>query len=138
MYEFDDKPRQQENGVLGAFLDGDGNEARNAGITSAFGLGWLLEIAARLDPSGLVIVVDIRRGISDLDEALIRMMDHSLPLHILLTKSDKLSRNGVRQAVAAAEARLTGPDQSVSTLSTLSGNGLDALEQRCGAWLTKD
>ena len=84
---------------------------------------------------GLVIVVDIRRGISDLDEALIRMMDDSLPLHILLTKSDKLSRNAIRQAVARTEAQLTGPEQSVSTLSTLNGEGLDQLEQRCGAWL---
>ena len=31
---------------------------------------------------GLVIVVDIRRGISDLDQALIDMIGDSLPLHI--------------------------------------------------------
>lgn len=87
---------------------------------------------------GLVIVVDIRRGISDLDQALIHMMDNSLPLHILLTKSDKLSRNAVRQAVTRTEAQLTGPDQTVSTLSILTGAGLDQLEQRCGAWLAAD
>ena len=85
---------------------------------------------------GLVIVVDIRRGISDLDQALIDMMDNSLPLHILLTKSDKLSRNGLRQAVTQAETQLVGPGQTVSTLSTLSGKGLEQLELRCGDWLT--
>ena len=84
---------------------------------------------------GLVIVVDIRRGISDLDQALIDMMDNSLPLHILLTKSDKLSRSGVKRAVAQAEARLVAPYQSVSTLSTLNRQGLEALEQVCGDWL---
>jgi len=87
---------------------------------------------------GLVIVVDIRRGISDLDQALIDMMNHSLPLHILLTKSDKLSRSAIKRAVADAEARLIAPDQTVSTLSTLNRQGLEALEQVCREWLTAD
>jgi len=87
---------------------------------------------------GLVIVVDIRRGISDLDQALIDMMNDSLPLHILLTKSDKLSRSAIKRAVADAEARLTAPDQSVSTLSTLNRQGLESLEQVCREWLTAD
>jgi GTP-binding protein len=85
---------------------------------------------------GLVIVVDIRRGISELDQALMEMMGHTLPLHILLTKSDKLSRNGVRQALVRAQSQLGGADQSVSTLSIQTRQGLDQLEQRCGAWLT--
>ena len=49
---------------------------------------------------GLVIVVDIRRGISDLDQALIDMIGGRLPLHILLTKSDKLSRSSVQKMIA--------------------------------------
>lgn len=87
---------------------------------------------------GLVIVVDIRRGISDLDQALMRMMDNGLPLHILLTKSDKLSANAIRQALGRAEAGLDGPDQTVSTLSIQTGKGLDQLQQRCRAWLALD
>ena len=85
---------------------------------------------------GLVIVVDIRRGISDLDRALIHMMDNSVPLHVLLTKSDKLSRSARLQAVARTEAQLVGPGQSVSTLSIQTGTGLEQLEQQCGAWLS--
>ncbi len=84
---------------------------------------------------GLVIVVDIRRGISDLDRALVKMMNDSLPLHILLTKSDKLSRSAIKRAVANTETRLTAPDQSVSTLSTLNRQGLESLEQVCREWL---
>jgi len=87
---------------------------------------------------GLVIVVDIRRGISDLDQALIDMMNDSLPLHILLTKSDKLSRSAIKRAVTEAAARLTAPDQSVSTLSTLNRQGLESLEQVCREWLAED
>jgi GTP-binding protein len=87
---------------------------------------------------GLVIVVDIRRGISELDQALIEMMDNSLPLHVLLTKSDKLSRNACQQAVNKAKALLTGVDQSVSTLSILNRQGLQQLEQICGEWLASN
>jgi GTP-binding protein len=84
---------------------------------------------------GLVIVVDIRRGISELDQGLIDMLGDSLPLHILLTKSDKLSRSAVLKTVADTEAQLVGPEQSVSTLSTLNRQGLDSLEQVCRKWL---
>ncbi len=87
---------------------------------------------------GLVIVVDIRRGITDLDQALIDMMNDSLPLHILLTKSDKLSRSATKRAVIEAQSRLLGPEQSVSTLSTLNRQGLESLEQVCRDWLTSD
>jgi len=87
---------------------------------------------------GLVIVVDIRRGITELDQALIDMMGNSLPLHILLTKSDKLSRAATQKAVSEARLRLIGPEQSVSTLSILNRQGLDDLEQKCREWLLVD
>ncbi len=93
---------------------------------------FLLERSAL---KGLVIVVDIRRGITDLDRALIDMIDHSLPLHILLTKSDKLSRSAISKAIAAAESQLIAPDQSVSTLSVVNRQGLEQLEQKCREWL---
>lgn len=84
---------------------------------------------------GLVIVVDIRRGIGDLDRALIDMIAGSLPLHILLTKSDKLSRAATQKAMATARAELQEPNQSVSTLSILTRHGLESLEQKCVEWL---
>ena len=87
---------------------------------------------------GLVIVVDIRRGISELDQALIDMMGNSLPLHVLLTKSDKLSRSAINKAIADTRARLVGPEQSVSTLSVLNRQGLESLEQVCRKWLEPD
>ena len=87
---------------------------------------------------GLVIVVDIRRGISDLDQGLIDMLGNSLPLHILLTKADKLSRSATLKAVADTGSRLVGPKQSVSPLSTLTRQGLESLEQVCRQWLEPD
>jgi GTP-binding protein len=84
---------------------------------------------------GLVIVVDIRRGISDLDQALIDMAGSSLPLHILLTKSDKLSRSAVKKEILRTENAMEHSQCTVSSLSTLNRQGLDQLEQRCAQWL---
>ena len=84
---------------------------------------------------GLVIVVDIRRGITDLDQGLIDMLGDSLPLHILLTKADKLSRSAALKVVADTEARLAGQNQSVSMLSILTRRGLEPLEKICRQWL---
>jgi GTP-binding protein len=84
---------------------------------------------------GLVIVVDIRRGIGELDRALIDMIDEQLPLHILMTKADKLSRSAARKALLVAERQLQGPDQSLSLLSVVDRQGLELLEQRCRSWL---
>ncbi len=87
---------------------------------------------------GLVIVVDIRRGITELDQSLIDMLGDSLPLRILLTKSDKLSRSATRKAIFDTEARLVGRGQSVSALSILNRQGLESLEQVCREWLEPD
>ena len=84
---------------------------------------------------GLVVVVDIRRGISDLDQALIDMTRDRLALHLLLTKSDKLSRAGVRRAVDDAHRRLADPAHTVSTLSVTHRKGLEDLERICRRWL---
>jgi GTP-binding protein len=87
---------------------------------------------------GLVIVVDIRRGITDLDQGLIDMLGDRLPLHILLTKSDKMSRSAALKVVADTEARLASQNQSVSTLSILTRQGLGSLEKICRQWLDAD
>jgi len=84
---------------------------------------------------GLVIVVDIRRGISELDWALIDMVGEKLQIHILLTKSDKLSRSAVNAEILKTRQQLENDRHTVSSLSTLNRQGLELLEQRCCEWL---
>ena len=84
---------------------------------------------------GLVIVVDIRRGIGELDQLLIDMVKENLALHILLTKSDKVSRHALQNACDLAKQYLPDPRHSVSALSTLTGNGVGDLERVCRHWL---
>jgi GTP-binding protein len=80
-------------------------------------------------------VVDIRRGISELDEALIEMLNNSLPLHVLLTKADKLSRAAAASAVLAVEKQIDRDLHSASSLSVINRKGLQDLETRCRQWL---
>ena len=84
---------------------------------------------------GLVIVVDIRRGINDMDQALIDMLDDNLPLHILLTKSDKLSKTAVNTAVLRAQKLLNSELHTVSSLSVMNRAGLNQLKAKCLEWL---
>ncbi len=84
---------------------------------------------------GLVVVVDIRRGISELDQALIDMTREHLALHVLLTKSDKLSRARVKRAIDAAQRQLGDPAHTVSALSVTNRRGLEDLERVCRRWL---
>ena len=87
---------------------------------------------------GLVIVVDIRRGISELDAGLIEMLNNSLPLHVLLTKADKLSRAAAASAILAAEKQIDTDLHSVSSLSVVNRKGLDDLKSKCRQWLDFD
>lgn len=93
---------------------------------------YLLE---RVALRGLVIVIDIRRGISNLDQALIDMIGNSLPQHILLTKSDKLSRHGIRRALDQTLSQLPGDLHSASALSAMTRDGIEDLEHQCRHWL---
>ena len=84
---------------------------------------------------GLVVVVDIRRGISELDQALIDMTREHLALRLLLSKSDKLSRAGVRRAIDVARKQLGDSAHTVSALSVTHRRGLEDLERICRDWL---
>ena len=84
---------------------------------------------------GLIIVVDIRRGISYLDQALFDMVGMVLPIHVLLTKSDKLTRSAVNIQIMRTRQQMKHKQHTVSSLSTLNRRGLEQLEQRCKQWL---
>lgn len=85
--------------------------------------------------AGLVIVVDIRRGISDFDQALIDLAGPQVAIHILLTKSDKLSKSAISKTISTVQKNLGDERHSTSSLSILNRQGLDQLETKCSEWL---
>ena len=85
---------------------------------------------------GLVVTVDIRRGLTRLDDQLLRWLEsrRELPVAVLLTKADKLSRGAglaVEQQVAAA----LGPTPLVTRFSAPTQDGVEAARRWLDSWL---
>lgn len=72
---------------------------------------------------GLILVVDIRRRLTDYDEQMIEFAEAvNLPIHVLLTKADKLKRG--QQATALLEVRRALEGRAtVQTFSALKRSG---------------
>ena len=85
--------------------------------------------------AGLVLIVDIRRGLTELDLQMLTWCEKkTLPVHVLLNKSDKLSRGNARQALVSVEGNL-GNNSSVQLFSAAKKHGLEDLCRRLDAWL---
>jgi GTP-binding protein len=58
--------------------------------------------------NGLLLIVDIRRQLTDHDRRMIRFAeDVDLPIHVLLTKADKLKRGQVATSVLKVRKELS-------------------------------
>lgn len=85
---------------------------------------------------GLVILVDIRRGMTDLDWGLIELVHDRLPIHVLLTKSDKLKKGAKIKALQQVQKQLQEQDITISCFSALNGEGLVDIQLKCNEYLT--
>jgi GTP-binding protein len=74
---------------------------------------------------GLLLIVDIRRQLQDFDRQMIAFAeDVSLPIHILLTKSDKLKRGQAANALLKVKKE-AGNRATVQQFSALNRQGED-------------
>jgi len=88
---------------------------------------------------GVVLLADIRRQLTDLDRQLIAWVPARVPMVVVLTKSDKLSRQQGTAALRAVRAELTrlrpqDIDQ-VMMFSALNRSGRDELSAQVERWL---
>lgn len=87
---------------------------------------------------GLVLIMDARHPLTPLDQQMIGWFAPSgRPIHILLTKSDKLSRNQASAARAFVQRELSGMagQVSVQLFSSLKKLGADEVEAVVSRWL---
>lgn len=87
---------------------------------------------------GLVLLTDIRHPLKYFDEQMLYWAkDGELPVHILLTKSDKLKFGASKTALLDTEKQLKklGLPFSVQLFSALNKSGIDELGQVMGDWL---
>ncbi len=89
---------------------------------------------------GLILVMDIRHPMQELDIMMLNWaVESELPLHALLTKSDKLSRGAAQSTLLEFRKGLkdSGFDQFVTgqTFSSLNRDGVDELARQLATWL---
>ncbi len=95
---------------------------------------------------GLVLMMDIRLPLNDFDSQMIAWCQHTgMPLHILLTKADKLGRGAagnVLQQVRQVLSKEYGverehPWATVQLFSALKGLGVEEAWQRLDGWFVQ-
>ncbi|QNM96489.1 ribosome biogenesis GTP-binding protein YihA/YsxC [Chitinimonas koreensis] len=93
-------------------------------------------LATRPNLIGLVLLMDARHPLKPLDE---RMLDWFIPtgrpVHVLLTKADKLTRQEQAKTLAAVRDKLgSWPQCSVQLFSSLKKTGIEEAEAVVGGW----
>jgi GTP-binding protein len=93
-------------------------------------------VTTRRSLVGLMVTVDIRRGLTALDEQLLGWLGrHELPVALLLTKADKLSR-GAGLAQQHDIGRRIGAN--VTRFSALTRDGVEEARTWLDRWLTAE
>ena len=91
--------------------------------------------------SGLILLMDIRHPLQDYDQQMLNWAAQAgLPVHILLTKADKLKRGPAMSSLLGVEKLLRDMDPGFTLLSaqifsSLKKTGLPELEQKLISWL---
>lgn len=89
---------------------------------------------------GLVLVMDSRHPLTPLDQQMLDWFCHGgKPVHVLLTKSDKLSRNEAKQTLTRVSKELKkewGDNVTAQLFSSSKKIGVQETEKMIGAWLT--
>ncbi|MDR2450975.1 MAG: ribosome biogenesis GTP-binding protein YihA/YsxC [Candidatus Accumulibacter sp.] len=88
--------------------------------------------------AGLVLIMDSRHPLSELDARMIDWFAQTgKPIHVLLSKADKLTRNEQARAMRETKAALAalGDRCSVQLFSSLKRSGIEEAGRVIGAWL---
>lgn len=89
---------------------------------------------------GLILLMDIRHPLQDFDATMLNWANKAnMPVHILLTKADKLSRGQAGNALMGVKKSLKtaglAERVSVQIFSSLKNTGLDDLKAKLQEWL---
>ncbi|MBL8385872.1 MAG: YihA family ribosome biogenesis GTP-binding protein [Burkholderiales bacterium] len=88
--------------------------------------------------TGLVLIMDARHPLTELDRQLLQwFLPRSIPVHVLLTKADKLGREEQARTLRAVRAALAefGGTCTASLFSSLARAGVDEASRVVEGWL---
>ncbi|NBT34848.1 MAG: YihA family ribosome biogenesis GTP-binding protein [Betaproteobacteria bacterium] len=133
--------REQEVGRL-VDLPGYGYAQVDLATRRQWGEQLSRYLSKRSSLVGLILVTDIRHALGELDQQMLEWFGlRERPVHILLTKSDKLTRQEQTKAVQKAHAQVLvaggewGPAVSLSLFSGLKKTGREPVLERISDWL---
>lgn len=113
-----------------------------AKVPESVKLEWQKHLAEylrnRFSLRGLVLLMDVRHPLTEFDQMMLNYADQrEMPVHILLTKSDKLKKGPANAALQKVRARLKEWEDfvSVQLFSSLKRDGVDTLSQKLDQWL---
>lgn len=95
-------------------------------------------LSMRYSLYGLVLVMDARHPLTPLDQRMLEWFGPTgKPIHVLLTKSDKLSRSEAMKTLAVVRKQLqeNWGNCTVQLFSSLKKQGVEEAEKVIGAWL---
>jgi GTP-binding protein len=95
-------------------------------------------LSTRESLAGLILLIDSRHPLTELDQQMIaRCKDNAIRTHLLITKSDKLSRNKATQSLFTVNNAIVNNSENFSAqlFSSLDGSGLDTIRSVITEWL---
>ena len=89
---------------------------------------------------GLILLMDIRHALTNRDHVLLNIaQEYELPVHILLTKCDKLKRGASNNILLEVRRNLTGyTNMTVQTFSALKLLGIEEARNKLSDWYSFD
>jgi len=85
---------------------------------------------------GVFLIMDIRHPMGKFDQIMLNYCQScDLSLHVLLNKSDKLSKSAAKKTTMEIRSELKNINGSVQEFSALKGVGLDEAREKLAEWL---
>lgn len=119
-------------------LPGYGFAKVNVNVKKLWEAGLAEYVEKREALKGLILMMDVRHPLQPLDKMMLDWTHElNLPVHVLLTKADKLSRNQASQALMGLQKTLkqSCPHASAQLFSSLNKQGLDQAWSKLDEWM---
>ncbi len=119
-------------------LPGYGFAKVNIKIKKAWEAGLAEYIEHRPQLKGLILLMDCRMPPTEIDKVMLDWTaEINLPIHILLTKADKLKKGSAKAQLLNLQDKLRAeyPDATAQLFSSLKLTGLNQVWEKLDAWL---
>ena len=88
---------------------------------------------------GIFLIIDIRHPLKSFDQLMLKYCEaNNLALHVLLNKSDKLSKNNAKKTMVEIHSEIKTANLSIQLFSASKGVGVDEARLKLAEWLFFD